>query len=168
MTERRATITLNWRPAGEPARRFDDFAEVPRAAAKDALRVPVPELELEQDRREIGSRLENWSRWCTANGQRPASSPTGAFCDRLRREALGAEVNPSGERRRIDEDDALLIERAMPKLDTKHRMLLWWCYIKQAPPHLVCNRMGIPNRPATEFVNRFRAAQAAIEDSLIN
>lgn len=119
----------------------------------------------DQERRDIGSRLENWARWNTSGGRTIGVSPTGAYCDRLRREALGDEPK-QGDRRTVDEADALLIERAMPKLETKHRMLLWWCYIKQAPPHLVCGRMGIPNRPATEFIDKFRSAQSAVEELL--
>jgi hypothetical protein len=115
------------------------------------------------ERRDIGSRLENWGRWATANERRPASSPTAAFCDRLRREAEGDTSRAPDERRRIDEADALLFERSMPLLDTKQRLLLWWCYIRQAPPDLVCKRLSIPNRPATEFVRLFREAQVAIE-----
>ena len=115
------------------------------------------------ERRDIGSRLENWARWSTANEARPASSPTAAFCDRLRREAEGDTSRTPDERRRIDEDDALLLELNMRHLDTKHRLLLWWCYIRQARPEIVCRKMGIPNHPATEFVRVFRDAQGAIE-----
>jgi DNA-directed RNA polymerase specialized sigma24 family protein len=114
------------------------------------------------ERRDIGSRLENWARWCTlATGRAQYASQTGAICERMRMAVEGSAT--SSERRAIDEDDAYRFERAMPKLDTKARMLLWWCYIKQAPPHLVCSRMGIPQKPATEFVKVFRDAQAAIE-----
>lgn len=165
MIERRATITLNWRPAGEPARRFDDFAELPRVAANDA---PVPAAP-EDDRREIGSRLENWARWLTTStGPRAASSPTAAFCDRLRLEAEGDTSKSPGERRRIDEDDALLIELAMRGLETKHRLLLYWCYIRQAQPEVVCRKMSIAHKPATVFVDQFRQAQAAVQWLLDN
>ncbi len=116
----------------------------------------------EAERRDIGSRLENWARWNNAGSRTIGVSPTGAYCDRLRREALGDEPK-QGERRTIDETDALLIERAMPKLETRTRMLLYWCYIKQARPEIVCSRIGIPSRPATEFVTAFRDAQAAVE-----
>jgi len=121
----------------------------------------------EAERRDIGSRLENWARWNTSGGRTIGVSPTGAYCDRLRREALGDEPK-QGERRTVDEADALLIERAMPKLDTKHRLLLYWCYIKQARPEIVCSRMGIPQRPATVFVGMFRQAQAEVECLLDN
>lgn len=117
------------------------------------------------ERREIGWRLENWGRWCTSDGYRPAASQTGAICDRMRKAAEGT-ASTNTDRRAIDEDDAWLIERAMPDLDTKFRMLLWWCYIRQAPPEVVCRKMGIPHRPATEFVSTFRAAQAAIDAML--
>lgn len=116
----------------------------------------------DHERRDIGLRLENWSRWATAGTRTIGVSPTGAYCDRLRREALGDEPK-QGERRQVDEADALLIERAMPKLDTRTRMLLYWCYIKQAQPEVVCRKMSIAHRPATVFVDQFRQAQAAIE-----
>ena len=120
----------------------------------------------EQDRRDIGLRLENWSRWATAGTRTIGVSPTGAYCDRLRREALGDEPN-QGDSRQVDETDALLIERTMPQLDTRTRMLLYWCYIKQAQPEVVCRKMSIAHRPATVFVEQFRQAQAAVE-SLLN
>lgn len=116
----------------------------------------------DHERRDIGLRLENWSRWATAGTRTIGVSPTGAYCDRLRREALGDEPK-QGERRQVDEADALLIERAMPKLETRTRMLLYWCYIKQAQPEVVCRKMSIAHRPATVFVEQFRQAQAAVE-----
>lgn len=114
------------------------------------------------EHRDIGWRLENWSRVVTAAGPRIAASQTGAICERLRKEAEGTAPT-SGERRHTDEADAWLLERAMRELSTKHRTLLWWCYIRQAAPEVVCRKMGIPHRPATEFVQVFRDAQAAIE-----
>ncbi|MEW6022840.1 MAG: hypothetical protein AB1807_11940 [Pseudomonadota bacterium] len=121
----------------------------------------------DHERRDIGLRLENWSRWATAGTRTIGVSPTGAYCDRLRREALGDEPK-QGDRRQVDEADALLIERAMPKLDTRTRMLLYWCYIKQAQPEVVCRKMSIAHRPATVFVEQFRQAQAAVQCLLDN
>ena len=121
----------------------------------------------EQERRDIGLRMENWSRWATAGARTIGVSPTGAYCDRLRREALGDEPK-QGDRRQVDEADALLIERAMPKLDNRNRMLLYWCYIKQAQPEVVCRKMSIAHRPATVFVEQFRQAQAAVQCLLDN
>jgi hypothetical protein len=112
------------------------------------------------DRRDIGSRLENWARVYHDN-PRPGLSPTAAFCDQLRREAEGEK--PQAERRKVDEADAALIERGMRELETKYRMLLWWCYIKQAQPEVVCRKLAIAHRPATVFVNLFRDAQRAIQ-----
>lgn len=159
MTERRATISLNWRPAGTPARRIDDFAELPHLPTND---VPAPAAPARPDRREIGLRLENWARWNNANESRGPSSQTGAICERLRRAAEGTATT-SGERRSIDEQDALLLERGMRELETRHRMLLWWCYIRQAMPEVVCRKMGIAHRPSTVFLEQFYQAQAAIE-----
>ncbi|TWI69043.1 hypothetical protein IP91_00108 [Pseudoduganella lurida] len=119
------------------------------------------------ERRDIGSRLENWSRWALTRERRPAASQTGAICDAMRRAAEGS-ASSTLERRTIDEDDAWLLERAMPKLETKHRLMLWWCYIRQAPPEVVCRKTGIPQRPATEFVSAFRQAQAAVECFVAN
>ena len=116
----------------------------------------------EHERRDIGLRLENWSRWATAGSRTIGVSPTGAYCDRLRREALGDEPK-QGDRRTVDEADALLIERAMRHVDNRTRMLLYWCYIKQAQPEVVCRKMSIAHRPATVFVEQFRQAQAAVE-----
>ena len=121
----------------------------------------------DHERRDIGLRLENWCRWATAGTRTIGVSPTGAYCDRLRREALGDEPK-QGERRQVDEADALLVERAMPKLDTRTRMLLYWCYIKQAQPEVVCRKMSIAHRPATVFVEQLRQAQAAVQYLLDN
>ena len=121
----------------------------------------------DHERRDIGLRLENWSRWATAGTRTIGVSPTGAYCDRLRREALGDEPK-QGERRTVDEADALLIERAMRHVDNRTRMLLYWCYIKQAQPEVVCRKMSIAHRPATVFVEQFRQAQAAVQCLLDN
>jgi hypothetical protein len=112
------------------------------------------------ERRDIGSRLENWAR-VYRDTTRVGISPTGAYCDQLRREAEGERPVP--ERRKLDEADAHLIERGMRELETKHRMLLYWCYIRQAQPEVVCRKMAIAHRPATVFVNLFRQAQGAIQ-----
>jgi hypothetical protein len=117
------------------------------------------------ERRDIGSRLENWAR-VFRDTTRAGISPTGAYCDQLRREALGEQPTP--ERRKLDEADAALIERGMRELETKHRMMLYWCYIRQADPNVVCRRMSIAHRPATVFVNLFRQAQRAIESIVEN
>lgn len=114
------------------------------------------------ERRDIGWRLENWARVVTAAGPRVAASQTGAVCERLRRATEGTATT-TGERRIVDEADAWRLENGMRELSTKHRTLLWWCYIKNAMPEVVCRKMGIPHRPATEFVQAFRDAQAAIE-----
>jgi DNA-directed RNA polymerase specialized sigma24 family protein len=113
------------------------------------------------ERRDIGSRLENWAR-VYQDRPRQGISPTAAYCDQLRREAEG-DTSASPERRKIDEDDAHAIERGMRELDTKHRLILWWCYIRGAPMEVVCRKVSIAHRPATIFINLFRDAQRAIE-----
>lgn len=117
------------------------------------------------ERRDIGARLENWARV-----YRPSRtigvSPTGAFCDHLKREALGEQ--PTGERRKVDEEDAHAIECAMRHLAPRDRALLRLCYIDQAQPEVVCRKLSIAHRPATVFVGLFRQAQAAIEFQVKN
>jgi len=91
-----------------------------------------------------------------------AASQTGAICERLRK----AEEGSSGgndERRQVDEADALQFELGMRQLKTFDRLLLWWCYIDQARPEVVCRKLSIPRHPATEFLRLFRQAQDAIE-----
>lgn len=115
------------------------------------------------ERREIGSRLENWARWATINsGPVAAASQTGAICERLRKAELGS-AGGSDERRKVDENDAMLLELGMRKLKTFDRLLLWWCYIDQARPEVVCRKLSIPRHPATEFVRLFHEAQVSIE-----
>lgn len=160
MIERREKLTLNWRPRGTPARRLDDFAEIPHL-------VIAPEPQPEPDTRDIGLRLENWSRWATESTREIGVSGTAKMIDRAKREA-GIVEERSSERRQVDEADALRIERAMRDLDTRSRMLLYWCYIRQAQPDVVCRKMSIAHKPVTVFVEQFRAAQHAVECLLDN
>jgi DNA-directed RNA polymerase specialized sigma24 family protein len=113
------------------------------------------------ERRDIGSRLENWAR-VYRDTQRQGISPTAAYCDQLRRDALG-DTSASPERRKIDEEDARLIETGMREIPRRQAEMLRLCYIDQADPNKVCRRMSIPHRPSSTFVSLFRAAQAAIE-----
>lgn len=117
------------------------------------------------ERRDIGARLENWAR-----AYRPTRtigiSATGAFCDRLEREANGEKA--TAERRKLDEVDAQLIELTMRHLSHRDRLLLKLCYVDQAEPHVVCRKLSIAHRPATVFVTVFHGAQAAVEWQLNN
>jgi hypothetical protein len=62
----------------------------------------------------------------------------------------------------IDAKDAARIQLAMPRIPFPQRLLLNWCYIEQARPEIVARKCSFPVR---EFVERFRAAQEAIEDA---
>lgn len=116
------------------------------------------------EKKDIGVRLENWARWATAKGSRGSDCMTGTICEGLRKAALGNVWSGHGDLNRIDEADAIVLELGMRKLEFQMRLLLWWCYIEQARPEVVCRKLSIPTRPASEFVERFRAAQEAIED----
>lgn len=113
------------------------------------------------ERKDIGWRLENWARWATANGGRGSDCMTGAICEGLRKAALGNVWSGHDGIDQIDDSDAVKIELGMRKLPFQQRLLLDWCYIEQARPEVVCRKCSIPK---VEFVERFRAAQEAIED----
>lgn len=115
------------------------------------------------ERKDIGWRLENWARWATARGHRGADCMTGAICESLRRAALGDVWSGHQVVDGTDNADAMSIERAMPKIPFAQRLLLTWCYIEQARPEVVARKCSFPVR---EFVERFRAAQDAIEDAV--
>jgi hypothetical protein len=161
MTERRQIAARTWRRSDDPARRVSDLP-VPHMAI-----VGTQPAANQPDRREIGPRLENWARWATECERDIGSSPTARMIDRAKR-AAGIIEERTGERRDIDEHDALRLEQAMRHLTTQHRMLLWWCYIRQAQPEVVCRKMSIAHRPATLFVDMFRQAQGAVESQLDN
>lgn len=156
MTER-PIITVGWRP-GRPTLRQDEFVETAPERAPGA-----PEAEDAQpDLRAIESRLINWSRWNTAaTGSRVAASQTGAICDRLRRAAEGIQDN-SDERRKIDEHDALLIERNLWKLRGTQRSLLRMHYVLNWRWPVIMRMINRPVKKAT-FEILLANAQEAIE-----
>jgi DNA-directed RNA polymerase specialized sigma24 family protein len=119
------------------------------------------------ERKDIGARLETWSRWATARGSRGADCMTGAICDGLRKAAVG-NVRSGSSTDPIDASDAIRIEQAMHQIPVQQKMLLDWCYIKNARPEVICRKLSIPVRPASEFVNQFRAAQQALEQAVDN
>lgn len=119
------------------------------------------------ERKDIGARLETWSRWATARSSRGADCMTGAVCDGLRKAAVG-NVRSGGAAVPIDASDAIRIEQAMHQIPVQQRLLLRWCYIEQARSEVICRKLSIPVRPASEFVNRFREALAAIESAANN
>ena len=114
-----------------------------------------------EQRRDIGSRLENWARVYRST-RTIGVSATGAFCDRLEREANGEK--PTGDRRKVDEEDAHAIELAMRALSRRDRLMLRYCYIDQERPEAVCRKLSIAHRPATVFVALFRQAQAILDN----
>lgn len=115
------------------------------------------------EKKDIGWRLENWARWCTAAGPRGADCMTGAICESMRRYAMGEEYSGQAVVDGVDSKDATRVQLAMPKIEFKQRLLLNWCYIEQARPEVVARKCSFPVR---EFVSRFRAAQGAIEEIL--
>jgi hypothetical protein len=114
------------------------------------------------EKKDIGLRLENWARWCMSSGGRTsADCMTGAICESLRKNSLGDVWSGHQVRDETNDSDAIAIERGMPSLSAAHRLLLWWCYIRQQAPGYISRKMSFP---VSEFVERFRDAQEAIED----
>jgi hypothetical protein len=156
VTERRATLTLNWRPIA-PAQRVDDFLEVAPAPAPVEAK---PERQVE--RRSIGRRLENWGMWANASPSRGGGSDnmTAVICENMRRHAVGELHPPAPVNDRIDTPDAELINRAFVKLPDIHRGVLHWTYVVCAKPRGVAGACGFPS---AEYGVRLGDAQAAIE-----
>lgn len=115
------------------------------------------------ERRDMDSRLMNWSNWCKTWGGYPSgSSQTGLTCDRMRR-AAGAVRHSDADRRMVDRSDAVLLEQVMGQLKTEHRILLWRWYIRRENREVVCRMMRIPHRPLSELEGRLAEARAAVE-----
>lgn len=160
MTDRRTTISLNWRPAGAPARRHDDFQEAPAAPVQPTAQ-PAPSRQVE--RRSIGRRLENWGAWANMGSRGTGSGAdcmTGVICDSMRRNAVGELHPPAPVNDRVDIPDAEAINRAITKIDEIHRWVLHWTYVVCAKPWGVAGACGFPTR---EYGIRLGDAQAAIE-----
>lgn len=166
MTERRAKITLGWRPPGGPARRVDDFVEV----AGD--REPVQQQpECQEERRDIESRMQNWVRWCTTWGCYPRGGDEDSAA-RAIRVAYEAKFGPApssanAERREIDEKDAMLIERSLWQLPSVQREILRLHYVRRRAWYDICRIVGIAVR-RRGFAERLAEAQAAIESLIEN
>jgi hypothetical protein len=160
----RQTLTRSWRGATErlPDIRFVDVTEDAPAPARAAHQVEVAPV-VEYTGKEIGKRLENWSRWCrSGRAGGGADCMTGAICEGLRKAALGNVWSGNEVRIPIDDVDAVRIELAMRQVTVQHRMLLDWCYIEQAQVDLICRKMSIPSRPPDVFTDLLAQAQEAI------
>lgn len=114
------------------------------------------------ENRDIDSRLTNWSRWNTATmGPRVSASNTGAICEAMRRAVEGSQDN-SQERRKIDDNDALLIERNLWKLRGTQRTLLRMHYVNGWRWPLILRMIGHPVSKL-RFESLLKNAQEAIE-----
>lgn len=161
MIEQRKTISLNWRPAGTPARRVDDFAEVPYATA--AVR-PPPAPAPGPDRSAIIQRLENWGRWAkSSEGPVAAACMTAAICESMRRAELGTASTATLGERGIDTADAVLVGRAMVKVTLDQRRILGLLYVDGArKPYIAALVRFHPD----DFDQRLAAAQDALSAAL--
>lgn len=160
MTERRTTITRNWRPA-TPAPRVDDFQEAAAEPARMPERRRQPERQVE--RRSIGRRLENWGMWANMDsrgGLGRSDCMTGVICESMRRHAAGVIGPPAPVNDRIDVPDAECINLGITRIAEEHRWVLHWTYVVCAKPWGVAGACGFPS---SEYGQRLVAAQQAIE-----
>ena len=114
------------------------------------------------ERKDIGWRLENWARFQNGRQSGGANCMTGAICDDMRKNS-GLVHQGHDVRDALDKTDAMRIEFGMRSLEKQHRLMLYWCYIKNARPEKVCRELSIPVRPSSIFVELFRDAQYEIE-----
>lgn len=119
------------------------------------------------ERRDIESRMQNWVRWCTTWGGYPrgTSEDSAARACRIAYEEKHGPA-PSGsaseERRDIDEQDAMLIERSLWKLPNRQRDILRLHYVRRRAWYDICRIVGIAVR-RRGFADRLAEAQAALQ-----
>lgn len=157
MTDRRTTISLTWRPAGAPARRQDDFAEVPYVRPQPQRRAAREH----QDTGDIDQRLQNWGRWANADYRRINRTATAVFCDRLRREA-GLQESHSDERRQLDDEDAYRIELGLHSLRGTQKRILRLYYVDGRAWQAIMRVLQFPIRREL-FDSLLAGAQVAIQ-----
>ena len=165
MTDRRSTITLNWRPAAASDRPSDDFVEAPCELVSTKPTPVRSEQARVVERRSIGRRLENWGMWANMGSRGGGGSDcmTGVICENMRRNAVGELHAPAPVSDRIDLPDAEAINRAITRIDEIHRWVLHWTYVVCAKPWGVAGACGFPTR---EYGIRLGDAQEAIEQAV--
>src|SRR5205814_8576178 len=153
-----------WRPVGQPARRRDDFAEVPYTPrlVTRATDVTPKQVELRDD---IGARLENWGRWAkSGDGPVAAACMTGAICETMRKAVEGVAPSQNGDMRSIDTNDAVLIGRSMVRLPLEQRKLPGLHYVDGARKGYIAALM----RLKTDTLDaRLLRAQVDLEEVVI-
>jgi hypothetical protein len=165
VTERRTTITVGWRPSGAPARRFDDFNEA--APASPAI-LASPKPNGRRERRNIESRLENWAKWIEDDSQRPGMCSLGRHLDRMEKAEKGSAVG-SGERRKVDEVDGLLVARAMIRITFDQRRLLGLKFVDdKREPFIAALLRFHPRDFDSKFFEACTAIEAALEQVSLN
>lgn len=126
------------------------------------------------ERRDIGSRLENWGKCyrtgsggVTARGRETRNvshrSPlvmTAIICDQLRSATFGSKASRSSS---LDYADAKIIERAWASLPYRQKTLLRLRYIWGASDGAICRKLDIPMWPPNRVSKALAEAQAMIE-----
>jgi DNA-directed RNA polymerase specialized sigma24 family protein len=110
---------------------------------------PPPAPPIEQ--RGLESRMQNWVRWCTTWGCYPRGGDEDSAA-RACRIAYEAKFGPapsagtSNERREIDEEDAMRIERSLWQLPNLQRDLLRLHYVRNRKWYEICHIVGMRAR----------------------
>lgn len=91
----------------------------------------------------LDERLDNWGKAQRLGGR--SSRPIGSAEGRYQAAPPKANI----ERMLIDEADAAEVERAWARLMPFDKDVLRLYYIWEAPPHIICRRLRIRNRPAS-------------------
>lgn len=110
--------------------------------------------------RPIRDRLDNWGRVMRV-GQQQGKSMTGIFCESLAvRAGQRVHGNEGTAAPEPDENDALLVERAVRAIRPFARDLLRWLYVHNSKPAFICRRLSIRPSPSSFFdLARYHAEQ---------
>jgi hypothetical protein len=114
--------------------------------------------------RDIESRLENWARWATSSeGGTAAACITGAICENMRKASTGVLSGGTVVLSQIDSADAVLIGRAIVRIDFNQRRLLGLHYIDAERSSYIAAMLRFPRH---DFEHRMKLAREALEAAL--
>lgn len=111
----------------------------------------------------MAQRLDNWRRWCRV-GRAASAVRCGSIESRFVPPSVMGRTDDDASRF-IDRLDALQIERAMPWLHERDRLLIKAHYVLAQPEHISCRRFGI-RLGADHYRHAVYRAAAALKNIL--